>query len=791
MTHKAQTLTINRYWDGFLVFVAIAAICVVGFRLYVTEWTDHLDILVYISFFAGIAGLALGYSRFSAPIAALFSTLYGTFILGWLLGTTVSIEMSWHNRIINYLGWRLRMALHHFRHNEPFNDPLLFLMLMGVVLWILGSLASYLLIRKGRVWPLLIPFGVALLIVGQYDQNQSLNAGYLLAFLFFFLILVGRMTFLHDRQSWGREGIITNAGVRADLSKSLLMLSVALLAFAWLIPVTSSQINTTLKLWNAITQRWDRFSERVESIFTFDSGTRQATSEIFYQDDMTLGEGSQPGNDPVFTVEALSRVPAGYRHYWRTRSYDYYEAGEWSFNVDEREEFLFPDSFDIAYPEWVRSQIASYRFTTQVRRTDVVYAPGRPIWVDRPVQASILTLRDAEEDLIGLVADPEMVDGDTYELRTIINLPTIAELRETSMDYPDWTAAYLQLPEDFPVKIVALSLKLLRGIDNPYDKVASVTQYLRDNITYASTITPAPEGEDPIAWFLFESQEGFCNYYATAQVLMLRSVGIPARLSVGYAQGTYDADTNTYAVLESNSHAWPEVYFEDYGWVIFEPTVSEESYVLPATRPQNENALDPGMSNLPLIDTEAELTPEPRGLNGDIDSDIIPGQDIRGVEDTNLDRILVLIAVGSVFAVIYLIRRKVIRINLQMLPVYFEKLLKKLGFKVPRWLRRWSRLSQLPPVEKAYRQISRSLRLMGHTLSSAETPSERAQALVGLLPQASTPAQTIAEEFNLDKYSQGSQADEKRARFAAEHIRRLARRTWMQRKLHFWQKTSS
>ena len=805
MIQKMQTLSTKRYWDGLLIFIAISAICMVGFRLYVTEWTDHLDILVYVSFFAGLAGLALGYSRFSAPIAALFSTLYGTFIIGWLFGTTVSIEMSWRNRIINYLGWRLRMALHHFRNDLPINDSILFLMLMALILWLLGTLASFILVRKGQVWQLAIPFGVALLVVGHYDQNLSLNAGYLFAFLFAFLVIVGRVTFMQNRENWQQEGIITNAGARSDLSKSLLFLSILLLGLAWLIPVSPNQINTSIKIWNAITDLWDQFSERVEEVFTFESGVSRSSPEIIYRNELALGTGSEPGSDPVFQVESLSNVPVGYRHYWRTRSYDYFENGMWSFDVDYQEEFLFEDSLEITYPDWKTSRLASYRFTTSVLRTNVIYAPGRPTLVDRPVTASIVSLGELGEDLIGLVAEPAMESGDTYEIETYINLPTVSELQATARDYPEWTAPYLQLPEGFPTEVSALALELTRDIENPYDMTATITQYLRDTITYASTITPIPEGEDPIAWFLFESRQGFCNYYATAQVLMLRSVGIPARLSVGYAQGEYDAESDTYTVLESNSHAWPEAYFENYGWVIFEPTVSEDNYVFPAQRPQNSNAFDPNMGYLPLMDMDFEIMPDPNRMNGSTDVVAIPeefpdGENVPGEETlldesvTNLEesqrpRSLWLIVVLMVTTFFILIRQKRIRVNFSVVPIYVEKLLMRLGIKVPKMLSRWSRIAQLPEIEKAYRQLSQSLKLMGHPLSLAETPAERAQALVQLLPATSTPAQTIADDYYMKKYSRGDDIpDEKRARFAAIQVKRVARQSWWQDKLHLWKK---
>ena len=93
-------------------------------------------------------------------------------------------------------------------------------------------------------------------------------------------------------------------------------------------------------------------------------------------------------------------------------------------------------------------------------------------------------------------------------------------------------------------------------------------------------------------YFLFDVQEGYCDYYASAMVVMLRSLGIPARLVVGYTPGEYivppmEAQAQTvpgkYLVLERNAHAWVEVYFPTYGWIQFEPTASEPLLTRPAS----------------------------------------------------------------------------------------------------------------------------------------------------------------------------------------------------------------
>ena len=90
-----------------------------------------------------------------------------------------------------------------------------------------------------------------------------------------------------------------------------------------------------------------------------------------------------------------------------------------------------------------------------------------------------------------------------------------------------------------------------------------------------TNIPPTPQGVDPIDVFLFSDRQGFCNHFATAEVLLLRSIGIPARLAIGFAEGEYDEISDLYVVRIKDTHAWPEVYFADYGWVIFEPTTNQ------------------------------------------------------------------------------------------------------------------------------------------------------------------------------------------------------------------------
>jgi hypothetical protein len=81
-----------------------------------------------------------------------------------------------------------------------------------------------------------------------------------------------------------------------------------------------------------------------------------------------------------------------------------------------------------------------------------------------------------------------------------------------------------------------------------------------------------PAGRDPVDWFLFDIKTGYCEQFATAETLMLRSLSIPARLATGYSTGAYDPLLNQAVVRERDAHAWVEVWFPGHGWVPVDPT---------------------------------------------------------------------------------------------------------------------------------------------------------------------------------------------------------------------------
>jgi hypothetical protein len=128
-----------------------------------------------------------------------------------------------------------------------------------------------------------------------------------------------------------------------------------------------------------------------------------------------------------------------------------------------------------------------------------------------------------------------------------------------------------------------------------------------------------------VDYFLFERQEGYCDYYASAMVVMLRSVGVPARYVRGYSEST--RDEGVFHLLDEDGHAWPEVFFPDYGWVEFEPTGGEPVLVRAARPPDGSTRpFDrPGMDDLdPRLDELMDLERIPDAMGSSSQPESVP-----------------------------------------------------------------------------------------------------------------------------------------------------------------------
>jgi transglutaminase-like putative cysteine protease len=171
-----------------------------------------------------------------------------------------------------------------------------------------------------------------------------------------------------------------------------------------------------------------------------------------------------------------------------------------------------------------------------------------------------------------ILSDSDTTRKRTWTVVSAVPDPTAAELEQTGTPTPhDGPEADLQLPSGLDKRIRQLAIHIgANAGSTTYEKVAAVQQFLRSS-PFVYNLDGAPTGSNALATFLFDTHTGYCEQFASAMVVLLREMGIPARIAIGFTTGQSDGNDN-YTITTADAHAWPEVYFAGQGWVRFEPT---------------------------------------------------------------------------------------------------------------------------------------------------------------------------------------------------------------------------
>ena len=278
------------------------------------------------------------------------------------------------------------------------------------------------------------------------------------------------------------------------------------------------------------------------------------------------------GDLPPMSLNSQAIAP---RYYWRTQTYQIYTGSGWANPATTFDEIgagqaMFEPAEQnirivhqqVAFP----SESGQLFWTGTLLSADV---PFQAVWnhkINQPPQPNPKLV----PDLLAALAPVESYEADSVLLKVKAD-----ELRKSSSVYPAWVQKqFLVLPESVPERVLALARDLTASKSNPYDRAIAIQNYLRQ-FPYTLEVPAPPSGRDVADYFLFDLKQGYCDYYASTMVVLARAAGLPARLVIGYANGTYDRERAQYIVTENYAHSWVEIYFAGIGWVEFEPTASE------------------------------------------------------------------------------------------------------------------------------------------------------------------------------------------------------------------------
>jgi hypothetical protein len=635
-------------------------------------------------------------------------------------------------------------------------DTSLFLFLGCVVFWVLGGWLAWCTLRWRR--PLLGIFpGAAVFATNVLNSTDEQNANT----IYFLLLTIALLLWNGYRSSLlsaVRSGLRLSSDSRWDFWETGVAATAGVMLLAIFVPPLTHD-DQTVNVENGVFRSWAQFQQNLNHPVEVGRGGSAAFSTGFALDAGLNGPLKK--SDKVVFEYTFSGQYAGPRYFRGVNLQNGVRPNQWAYlNNPFGFQFFVARNSALPYHDTgLQAQLTSTLTIRMLRppaiAPDVLFYPGQLQRSDRDMVA-VESYKTAAQPLFGtvdrVVSSHPASSAGQYKVTVNYPNPTENELRNAGTGYPAWVEPYLSYPgltgtpafasvgagspgqtrntitvipasgaaSPTALLVKGLADQVTAGIPDDYDKAVAIESYLRTNYRY--TLTPPPPKDaatDPLQSFLFDSKQGYCEYFASAMGDMLRAEGIPSRLVSGFGPGTYDTKLKQYLVRESDAHTWVEAYFPTYGWISFEPT-PDGSY-FPIAR-----------AEAPINCTRDDcVVGEDTGSTGDTAK---PKTGIRDLPGGDVPNQAGPLGGGGGFP--YWVLFPLVLLGLGAL----------LFFAGSRFLR--PRTAQL-----VWKRVTLLSRLAGVQGPPGETPTEFGRRLVAAYPEAAKPIRDLAESFAVAAYA--------------------------------------
>lgn len=701
--------------------------------LIAADLTPGLEILLGISTIAILTGLLLAKSRFSDGTAHLYAFIYGVTLIVIVMGQALPGDLTWRERTVEL------MTRVFTWFNKAFNggtsrDGLMFVLHTSAIFWLLGYTAAWYTFRRPRVWRAILPTGIVLLSVIYYYYGPKPLGIYLAIYALLSLIYVGRTHLIDQERIWRSAAVrYERGGVRFGFMRASFLVGIAALLVAWSLPTMTASAAVGDAL-SGVSQPWREFQDDWTRLFSSLRSYGTGTNDP-YADTLVLGGPRNVGNNPVMDVYVTERLPYVY---WQAKALDTYDgSGGWSIASFDTELHI-PDDGVLDTTFAGSRQVMTQTVVNYLPNSSSLYAAPEIVGSDRQIYVDYAPDESGGLIVHGVRSRFVLKAGDRYNMVSRISVADQSELRTASTDYPQTISdVYLQMPETITPETIALAEEITAPYDNPYDKAIAVRDWLRANIEYSDQIDAPPDNVEPVHYVLFDSPIGYCTYYATSMVMLLRSQGIPSRIVNGYAQGEFIEDANAYRVRASDAHTWVEAYFPAYGWIQFEPTAAIPVVLRPETSGTGE--VDPITGNVQDDLDRDDVLPEDE-LDEGVDEAEIPPElnpetpaapaGLTAEERRALIiRVVAGVAVLSVAGVLLLVANS-------------------MNKRVE------------ASVERSYGRLGWWASQIGVLFRPIYTPYERADILISAVPEGRSPIRNLTQFYVVREFSPGRDTDD-------------------------------
>ena len=734
------------------ILLVLALTLVVSQSTVIMAWVNRSEVFTPVALLAALVMSALALARFIPTFVALLIGAAGTALVPWYFNAA---------------------ALHAAHPSNPFGlpppdtwlssivgstqtvDTSLFLFLGCVIFWLVGGWLAWCSLRWRK--PILGIFpGAAVFATNVLNSRDEQNANT----LYFLLLTIALLLWTNYRSSLlgaVKSGLRLSSDSRWDFWETGVAATAGVMLLAIFVPPLTHD-DQTVNVENGVFRNWAEFQQNLNHPVEVGRGGLAAFSSGFSLDAGL--NGALKRSDRVVFVYNFSGQYLGPRYFRGVNLQNGIRANQWAYlNNPFGFQFVVAKNSNLSYDNGVLHEqnaatIQVHMLRPPANAPDILFYPGQLTHTDRDAVA-VESYKAAASPSFGTIDRVASLHPATsagfYHVTVAYANPTEDELRNAGADFPAWIRPYVSYPgltgtpaftstaigtagqggfnlvvigtngaaTPTTLRIKALADQVTANLTNNYDRATAIESYLRSNYTYTLTPPPPKDGStDPIGAFLFDSKQGYCEYFATAMGDMLRAEGIPTRLVNGFGPGTYDNKIKQYVVKESDAHTWVEAFFPGYGWIPFEPTPDGNYYSIPRAQAPNSCNRDQCATGDSTVDTasgSAKNTKSLKDLGGDVPNQTGP--------------------LGSTSQLPYWL----------LVPFGFLLLGALCFFLASRYLRPHT-------AGQVWHRIGVLSRLAGVEGPAGETPSEVGRRLAAAYPEASRPIRELTDSFVVTAY---------------------------------------
>jgi transglutaminase-like putative cysteine protease len=676
--------------------------------LYVVEWTT-------------LGGLAVGFLmtrlRWPRSVGHLVSSIVGAVLVLAVVGKLAGPVLGWTGGV-SVVAYHFDAWLGAALSGQSSTDNVTFVLLATLLGWWMGYASAWMVFGAHEVWQALLLSGTTMLLVA-YGSPPEI-APFFVLYILCGLLLAIRLYVFTQEQYW----MWHHARYDRDISLTFLrdggVFVLTIVLAVWIVPLLSPS-SALSDLWAHFEGPWRTLGDEWNRLFPGVLGYNRGYENVPFGERLALGGAIDLGDDIVMWVDTQGS------RYWEGATYDLYDGASWT--SSDSEDVVVPANRDLpSAGQYELRQITEQTVLPSRPGVSQVFCAGQAVSVNVPVEVSFDFLDGGGDEGRDPWSAPASVSlmktrvavnvGKPYRVFSSVSIADVESLRQAGSVYPEWVSRrYLQLPVSVTERVENLARQIVSTCENPYDQAVAIQDYLRRTIRYREDIPAPPRSQDAVDYLLFESREGYCNYYASAMVVLARAAGIPARLAAGYVGGEPDEQAGRWVVRARDSHAWVEIYFPRYGWVEFEPTASEE----PILRPES----------------------------GEEEGSVREGVSVASRAGRDLDRFWDDPGVGALPAVAAVIQRPSSAKAVMLGAIAVTVIVAASAV----WLISRRRLSGASRVSRTYGRMCFYGRLMGARAEPWHTPHEYAAVLAKSVPAGAQLVERIADFYVQDRFA--------------------------------------